>query len=526
MGRFVNPGNINFLKTIKEEIYVDKTELIAIINKAIGTKRVCFCNSRPRRFGKSTTAEMLTAYYSRGCSSLELFQPYKIAKYPDFLDHLNKYDIICLDIQEMKWLAKGAEYTVEYLQQQVVAELRKLYPQIPLEPTALLSEALSIINEETGACFGIILDEWDCIIRDDQDKPQVIEEYIGFLRSLFKGLSQSKLIAFAYLTGIFPIKKYNTQSALNNFLEYTMINPGPLAEYIGFTEAEVKELCHKYSLDYKQLRRWYDGYYLGGQHIYNPCSVVNAMYEGIYQSYWSQTGTFETIQRLINLDFTGLKEDVSHLLAGGSINVNVRGFANDMSTFINKDDVFTALIHLGYLTYDNINRRAFIPNEEIREEFATAINNSSDWGQVHDLLQRSQQLIKACWASDSSCVAQLIDQFHQEYTSIIKYNDENSLASLLSIAYLGALEYYYRPVREMPAGKGYADLVFFPKREYPEVPAMVVELKWNKSAVSAVEQIKRRNYPAALSDYTGRVLLIGINYDKASKAHECNIELV
>lgn len=292
---------------------------------------------------------------------------------------------------------------VSYLHDVIVAELREEHPDVKIPEKALLPEALSKINKEIGIEFAILIDEWDCIIRDDGNLQYVQEEYIAFLRGMFKGLQPSEYICFAYMTGILPIKKYNTQSALNNFEEYTMLNSSVFSEYIGFTETEVADLCKDYGRDFEEVKKWYDGYLLGNSHVYNPRAVVNLMMTGEYQSYWSQTGTYESIRTLINRNFAGLKDAIITMLSGDSVPVDIRTFSNDMINFENADDVLTALIHLGYLAYDKRRESAYIPNEEIRSEFIYATRNIK-WSELDNLLERSQELLDATLDMDEEIV--------------------------------------------------------------------------------------------------------------------------
>ena len=344
------------------------------------------------------------------------------------------------------------------------------------------------------------------------------------MRGLFKGAEPEKYLALAYLTGILPIKKIKTQSALNNFEEFTMLAPGGLASYFGFTEAEVQGLCAKYNVDFTEVKRWYDGYFLGNEHIYNPKAVVSVMLRKEFQSYWSQTGTYAMIVPLINMDFDGLKAAIIEMLSGDIVSVNAKTFQNDMVNFTDRDDVLTVLIHLGYLAYNQKLKVAFIPNEEIREEFLAAVKRKK-WNELVDFQRASKALLNATLDMDAEAVAKYVEKIHQEYASVIQYNDENSLSSVLAIAYLSAMEYYFKPIRELPTGRGFADFVFLPKAEYAEgYPALLVELKWNQSAEAALAQIKEKKYPESLVQYTGNILLVGINYDKKNKKHQCLIE--
>lgn len=368
MGMFVNPDNSAFQVALNSEIYVDKTGMLEYTNKVINTLQGYICNSRPRRFGKSVTANMLAAYYSKGCDSREMFSTLKISESIGFEKNINKYDVIHIDIQWCIEPAGGSENVVSYITEKTICELREYYPNELSEKIKSLPEALSVINSMNGTKFIIIIDEWDIIIRDEANNKKVQEEYINFLRAMFKGVEPTKYIGLAYLTGILPIKKLKTQSALNNFKQYTMLNPGPLAEYIGFTEEEVKKLCDRYERDFHKVKKWYDGYQLGKYHIYNPNAVVSLMMEGEFRSYWSETGSYRVIVPLINMDFDGLKSAIIEMLAGGSVETDVTSFQNDTVNFEDKDDILTYLIHLGYLAYDQKREMAFVPNEEIREE--------------------------------------------------------------------------------------------------------------------------------------------------------------
>ena len=523
MGRFLNPDNSAFEVALNSEIYVDKTGLLTYTNKVLNTKQALICNSRPRRFGKSITADMITAYYSRGCNSKKMFENLEIAQSDTFQKHLNQYDVIHLDIQWCLEPAGSVENVVPFIIKSTLKELREIYPNEVPEEVNSLADALSRIKMVTGKKFIIVIDEWDVLIRDEATNQKVQDEYIKFLRGLFKGSEPTKFIQLAFLTGILPIKKLKTQSALNNFDEFTMLNASILAPYIGFTEQEVKELCQKYDLDFDEVKRWYDGYLLAGNEIYNPKSIVSILTRKEFQSYWSQTGTYESIVPLINMDFDGLKTTIIKMLAGESVRVKTTTYQNDMVNFKNKDDILTLLIHLGYLAYDSKIRSAFIPNEEIRSELIDAVEEEQ-WDEFLELQMKSNELLRATWNFDCEAVSEAIEEIHSGYASIIAYNDENSLSSVLEIAYLSAMQYYFKPIRELPAGRGFADLVFLPRREYPEIPALIIELKWNHSAETAIQQIKEKKYVKALDDYNGEILLVGINYDKKSKEHQCVIE--
>lgn len=523
MGRFVNPCNDAFRDVLNSKIYVDKSGLIEYMNSVIDTVNKFICNSRPRRFGKSITADMLTAYYSRSCDSEEMFASLDIGKSDDYKKYLNKYDVIQIDMQWCIEPAGGVENVIAYVTQNIIEELKQYYPNEINEQIASLPEALSCINMSEGKKFIVIIDEWDVLIRDNSADDKIQEEYINFLRAMFKGSEPTKYIHLAYLTGILPIKKIQTQSALNNFDEFTMLDAGIFAKYIGFTEDEVKKLCKEYKRDFEKVKLWYDGYNIDGYDVYNPKAVVSCMMKEKFKSYWSQTGTYEAVVPLINMDFDGLRTAIIEMLSGNAAPVDISSFQNDAVNFTNKDDILTYLIHLGYLGYDEDKRTAFIPNEEIRQEFTNAAKRKK-WNELIEFQKKSDELLNATLDMDEDAVDELIEQVHMEYASSIRYNDENFLSSVLTIGYLSAMRYYFKPVREFPTGRGFADFVFIPKTEYRhDYPALVVELKWNKTAKAAIAQIEERKYPESVRQYTGDILLVGINYDKKSKKHDCVI---
>ncbi len=335
-------------------------------------------------------------------------------------------------------------------------------------------------------------------------------------------MKDKEYIGLAYMTGILPIKKYGTHSALNMFHEYSMENPEYLAEYVGFTENEVRSLCAEYSRDFDECKAWYNGYYFHEcGPVYNPNSIVRSIQSGNFSDYWNQTETYEALRIYIDMNFDGLKDAILKLMAGGRQVINTAHFQNDMTTFANADDVMTLLIHLGYLGYDTETKEVFIPNNEILQEFVTATTARDSWNEVVNSVQRSSELLMAAWSKDEQAVADGIEKAHLE-TSHLQYNDENALAYTLSLAFYAARQ-YYSIVHELPTGKGFADLAFIPRRKYTDKPAMIVELKWDQSADTAIKQIGEKEYPNSLKDYKDNLLLIGINYDRKTRKHECRI---
>ena len=525
MGQYLNPGNTLFTEALQSEIYVDKTGLLAYTNKVIGTKQKLVCVSRPRRFGKSMATEMMAAYYSKGCDSKTLFEQKKISQADSFPAHLNRHNVIYMDIQLARSVASNEGLCgqfLPFLQKQVIEELQQEFGETTAWNDKSLAGTLQKIHAATGEQFIIIIDEWDCLFREEKHNVTLQKEYITFLRSLFKGAQAEVCISLAYLTGILPIKKYGTESALNNFKEFTMVNPGQLAEYMGFTKEEVSGLCRRYGMDFAEAKQWYDGYYFQGEtHVYSPRSIVEAMLNKEFGNYWTQTETYESLKAYIDLNFDGLKDAIVRMLGGGRCEVDTGAFQNDMTTFKSKDDILTLLIHLGYLSYDRAGKAVLIPNEEVREEFVRAVKNGG-WDAIAGILKRSQKLLEDTLAQNSAKVAQGIAEAHSEAASILAYNDENALSCVITLAYISARE-EYTFIREFPSGEGFADMVLLPKK-YSAKPAILIELKWDKSPESAIAQIKEKRYGKALEEFGGEILLIGINYDKTKKAHKCIIE--
>ena len=433
MGLYLNIGNQNFAEFSRTQYFVDKSQLInKLLKKDITEKFVC--NSRARRFGKSVTADMLVAYFSKGADSRHLFAPLKCVKDALFLESMNAYDTIFVDIQAQ---FKEAEFENEepnrYISRKIVRELQTEYADIELGEMSVMN-ALSAIYDKKGSRFVIIFDEWDYPIREFGEEDPHRRAYTELLRGLFKNNAAKSYIRLAYLTGIMPIVRTKGQSAVNNFMEYTMTNPMDLAQDIGFTEEEVFSLCERAGVDFEQMKEWYNGYDFNGTAMYNPLSVVRVVSTKRFQQYWSVTGTYGDIDDLISRNFDGLREDIIRMLSGNRVAVNVSNGKNDLQFFKNKSEVLTALI--------------------------------------------------------------------------------------------SAFRYYHKPIREFPAGKGFADIAYLPRSYHPGRPVIVVELKWDKSAEAAVAQIRKKQYPESLREYSGEILLVGIDYDKKTKEHSCVIESV
>lgn len=536
MGIYVNPGNLQFQEAVSSQIYLDKSELIHYTNSVLKTQRKNICLSRPRRFGKSMAADMLTAYYSKGCDSSGLFAGLKVSlenmgesskgqeeakRIEAYKANLNQHNVIRFDVQRFLFDESHVPIFIGKIQDVIIRELEESfrgYFECKYDQYGLPG-VLEQIYARTGEGFVFIIDEWDCVFRLAKENTEIQKKYLDFLRGLFKG---SEYVELAYMTGILPIKKYGEHSAINIFDEYSVTDPKNLGEYFGFTEKEVQEQCEKYHVNFTEMKKWYDGYQMGEFHIYNPKSVVDALTWKRFKSYWTGTETYEALKVYIERNFDGLKEAVVEMLGGGQCKVDPTMFQNDMTTFRVKDDVLTLLVHLGYLTYDEQTEQVFIPNQEIEQEFIRAVKVGG-WGELMEALNRSEELLKSTWKMDTDAVAKGVAAARKDMSSILQYNDENSLACALYAAYFATRIYYAKPIRELPSGRGFADVVYLPLKN-ADCPALLIELKWNQSAEGAIRQIKEKDYADWVKSYTGDILLVALNYDKKKDTHECIIE--
>ena len=402
MSGYLNPSSEKFMRSLRSSIYIDKSELISQMNEVIGTEQCYICVSRPRRFGKTMAINMLSAYYGCEEDTSYIFKDLKISKDTSFTEHLNKYNVIAINMQEFLSSANNVEDMISMLKQYITEDIIEKYPMAKYRDKNNFIQVMKAAYAYTKHSFIILIDEWDCIFREYRYDTQLQEKYLDFLRLWLK---DQAYVGLAYMTGILPIKKYGTHSALNMFDEYSMANPKKLASYYGFTGEEVIELCREYQMNFMETKAWYDGYifdlssdmekqpaedvdsnYLS---VYSPKSVVEAMRHKKYDNYWNQTETYEALKVYIQMNYDGLKEAVVKMLAGGSVKINTGTFSNDMTTFIGKDDVLTLLVHLGYLTYDSRKKTVSIPNKEVGEEYVNSIQ-AIGWDEVICSVKESQ----------------------------------------------------------------------------------------------------------------------------------------
>ena len=545
MGMYLNPGNEEFRMILKDD-YQDKTGLAAVINGRIDKGKCLICISRPRRFGKSYAAKMLCAYYDHTCDSHELFDGRDISTDASYETHLNQYQVIYLDMTNLLGKVEP-EKLVRFIEDSIESEIAEYYPDLKKGKTfdQTLLNAVEITRtpdknnpkNSTVRKFIMIIDEWDAPIRET---PQITEEYIKFLRMLFKSSGTTgKIFAGAYMTGILPIKKYGNESAVSDFSEFSIISPGDYAPYTGFTEDDVKELCQLHDISFKQMKFWYDGYNVGNiASIYNPYAVKKAIENKRFDSYWRHTSAADNLLTYIDMSFKdnddgGLQMAIARLIDGESIEIHTDSFQNDVSSFSTKDDVLTLLVHLGYLSYkanvivDDLEHdithkeeMVRIPNEEVRREFRNLLPKARH-DKIQRLLQQSKKLYDDTLAGHEADVVEYLKEIrHLNYAPTF-YNNEQALRYVIKFAYIICMDTYLK-IEELPSGHGVADVVYLPLKRTD--PALLIELKWNKTEEAAIAQIKKKDYPAILSNYFGKIILVGINYDSETDEHTCTIE--
>ena len=527
-----------FRYDIDSDLYIDKSLMIAELNKQINTNCRFICMSRARRFGKTMMTNLMSAYYSKNCNSRELFENLELSKHEGWDKYLNNVNVIQIDLQGFYSDAEDKSQTIRILQRKVVDELRKQFPTIEIQNSASIATAITDIHNELGESFVIIIDEYDVLIRDKSVPASLCNEYIELLNALFKSNTTQKAISLAYLTGILPIYREIVQSKLNNFTEYTMLAPDQFAQYFGFTGKEVKKICREKNTDYEMCKLMYDGYVYekprelleqpddDGEpviHIFNPRSVTEAARNGRYRNYWVATSALEAITFYIDSNIAGIQDDIKALLKGEKeINVDVLRYNKNVERFATKDEIFTYLIHLGYLAYDPTKGTCHIPNGEIKSAWLRIMSDAKGFEPIQRMLENGRNLIVATENGDAEVVAQALDDSHADISNPLSYNRESSLQSAILMAYFYARKDYL-VFSELPTGYGFADVVLVPT--VPQKPVIIIELKRDGEPTTAIEQIKSRNYAHAFRYHPGReAVLVGITYDAESKHHRCLIE--
>ena len=525
MSYYLNKNNDSFKKSLKSQIFIDKSTLIRETNVLLGSNDSFMCVTRPRRFGKSMALAMLNAYYSKGCDSRVLFNGLKITSDPNFKEHLNKHNVIWIDMADVYSNIDDKNDFVKKIKSNVLKDLKETYTTINFDDLTL-GEAIVEINSKLNERFIFLIDEWDVIFREQETNTKLCDDYIMLLRALFKSSNVSACIDLVYMTGILPIRRYSTQSTLNMFTEYNMIRSRGLESYFGFTEEEVKGLCNKYNRDFNEIKSWYNGYKLNGYDIYNPKSVVESVLSGECSDYWTKTSAIEAVTDYMNYDNGVLKDTIARMLTGEKVEVKTYKFENDLTKVDSTDSALTVLIHLGYLAFipgEEVGYGyCYIPNYEIRLEFVNALQELR-WDDIYNPIANSKKLYEETLKGNTTYINETLDKNHLDLAGPFNKNKEDVLGIIVQISYY-ACKKYYNVKKEDTSTLGRSDISFVPYSN-DHIP-MIVELKVNSSPSEAIKQIKDKQYFNALGSYKGEVLLLGISYNDKTLKHDSMVEII
>ena len=507
-----NKPILKYERVLRDKIYVDKTILIEKMNDLIGRDSCYVCITRPRRFGKTINASMLGAYYTQGYDTQCLFKESKIKNTPSFKEHLNKHHVIYIDFSRQPDECHNYQDYIRSIQKGLKEDMEEAYPVLKEKDYDQISQMLIHTEEK----FIFILDEWDSIFYEKFMSNEDKKSYLKFLKGLLK---DQPYVSLAYMTGVLPITKYTTGSELNMFDECSFLNDREYEDYYGFGEDEVKALCQTYTKpSYKELKYWYDGYYKSdGSSLFNPRSVCFALNKGYCRNYWTETGPMNEIADVIEHNVDAVREDIVQMVAGNPVEIELSGYGATQLQLNSRDEILSAMVVYGFLSYHDHELR--VPNKELMMKFETVLKRES-MGGIAEITNQSKRVLQATINKDGEGVAQFLEQVHDQEIPFLVYNDENSMSCVITLCYLYART-YYQISREEKSGKGYVDYLFKPTKE--GYPAIILELKYDKSAEEAIKQIKDKNYIEQVKEYH-EILLVGINYDKKSKHHTCIIE--
>ena len=522
MSLYLNKNNDKFKEYKSARIFIDKSNLIKECNSLFGTSDKYMCITRPRRFGKTMALSMLNAYYSKGCDSQSLFDKLNIAKDSSYLEHLNKHNVIWIDMASLYTDIRDKNDFFKELETNLLDDLNEAFPNVLKEMDNTISKAIIRINSKLNERFIFLIDEWDVIYREQEYNTKLCDEYTELLRNLFKSSNVSSCIDLVYMTGILPIRRYSTQSTLNMFTEYNMLDSYPIESYVGFTEDEVIGLCNKYNRDFNEIKSWYNGYNLNGVSLYNPKSVVEAVLRGKCKDYWVQTSAIEAVTNYMNYDNGKLKDIICKMLLGEKVKVNVRKFENDLTKVNSSDSALTVLIHLGYLAYDEDLEACYIPNYEIKQEFVNAVDKLN-WHEIYNPISNSLKLYEETLKGNVEFINKTLDENHKDLAGPFNKNKEDILGIIVEISYYSAKQ-FYNIKKEDTSILGRSDLSFIPY-DNCHIP-FIVELKVNSTPDEAIAQIKERKYFNSLGSYHGKVLLLGISYDEKTLKHNSKVLII
>ncbi len=535
MGLFLNSiAPYDKYKMISQDPYfVDKSAMIEELIPALGREQRFFCIVRPRRFGKTVAANMIGAFFGKARDSKDVFEHLAIAESKKCLEHLNRHEVIYLDCSEIPKECRDYRSYISRIEDGIYQDLVQAYPDLKLDQSKAVWDLLSLIFEEKEQKFLFVIDEWDALFHMTFITEENKREYLLFLKSLLKGKSY---VEFAYMTGVLPIAKYSEGSELNMFLEYDMATKIRFGEYFGFLNSEVDHLYEVYkaeTIDRRiaraELDEWYDGYHTaGGEHLYNPRSVVSALANNQLANYWTSSGTYDSVFYYVRNNVEEVRDDIALMVAGEHVEARMQEYAATARELVTKDQIYSAMVIYGLLTYED--GEVFVPNKELMLKYEELLLNKESFGYVYRLAKESAKMLRATLAGDTSTMSEILQYVHNTETPILLYNNEIELSALVNLVYLAARD-RYRVEREDRAGKGFVDFIFYPYKENEK--GLILELKVDHTPEEAIWQIKDKEYILRFQGklgealrYTGQILAVGIGYDRKTKKHSCKVEIL
>ena len=540
MGFYLNSKKASLLyqDESKAAYFVDKTDIlddmVSLVEEKEGNKYICI--ARPRRFGKSVMASMIASYFGKGRDSRAVFDRLSVSSRSWYEKHLNKHNVIYIAFNEMPQNCNSYRQYIDRICQRMAEDLKTAYPDILIDENDAIWDILNgILEFETeDVRFVFVFDEWDYIFHQSFITTEDKVNYLRFLSNLLKGQPYVELV---YMTGILPISKYSSGSELNMFYEYTMVTEKRFGEFFGFTETEVDTLFEKYlksveepHLTREEIREWYDGYHIKhGERVYNPRSVVAALTNNNLGNYWTSAGPYDEIYYYINHNTEAVREDIARMVSGTPVAAKVREYAATSMNLTTRGEIFSAMVVYGFLSYEDGHVR--IPNRELMEKFTDMLSKEPTLGYIYRLAKESEKMLQATLAGNTAVMAKILAFAHNTETPLLCYNDETDLTAVVNLVYLSARD-FYRMEREDKAGTGYVDFIFYPRTE-KKADAFILELKVDHTAEDAIRQIKDRKYALKFEgklgerpEYTGRILGVGIAYDRETKVHTCKVEVL
>lgn len=537
MGNYLNTAAVcdAYSREFHSPYFVDKSLLLEQLIPRIETNASYICITRPRRFGKSVMAYMIASFFSRTCNADTIFHQLKISAADSYKNYLGKYDVIFISFHELPRKCRSYEQYIERIENRLLKDLKEAYPEAGIQDEDALWDAFSsVYRAYHSKKFIFVLDEWDFIFHRDFVTQRNQKEYLDFLSNLLKGKAY---VSLAYMTGILPIAKYSSGSELNMFLEYTMASEELYGDYFGFTETEVDALYEKFranqpnpAITREGLRLWYNGYRTKqGEQLYNPRSVVAALTNNNLGNYWTSAGPYDEIFYYIGQNTADVRDDLAKMISGIPVSANVREYAATSMNLTTKDEIFSAMVVYGFLSC--YNGYVSIPNKELMERFRDMLMKEPSLGYVHQLAKVSGQMLQATLRGDTDAMLEILEFAHNTEIPLLNYNNETDLTALVNLVYLAARD-AYRVEREDKCGIGYVDFIFYPETN-PQADGIILELKVNDTPEHALQQIKDKRYALKFEGtlgeplkYPGRVLGVGISYDKETKKHFCKVEVL